>query len=254
MGGTNVSDYVVSLDVISNIGDVAYIVTRLIALIAIFFGLIFYFGRLSKENYTLKKYSKFETDLKNYAVGLVITLAIIFISSVLFVTLFDITIPSDTSASLLLIIWMLIWMSIYLLILDQVNGIKSSIINVVSSVIWFFVCVGIPFFIIITYQDSLLVPIIISILLFGVAICGFVFYSGKTSPITKHDLVIHTIERGPPLQDLTLYQTTDVDYRFVKLDDEGKIIKEVVIPISQVKQIVYEKPEEIKTPEDQEAD
>jgi len=243
-----------TLDTLSYIGDVSYDLARLLglmALLVVFFGLVYYFGKLSKEKYVLKKYGRFETDLTNHAAGLVITLFLLFSSLILIAGFINQSLPpeiTDLDIALVLI-WVLIGTVLSIILLSFLNeripqpdsissSVLSSFFTITIIILFGFIALFIAVFILKKFPEFILQNVVTSTFLLISLILGGAFYSGRTAP-HKRPMVLIYLENGETLNGLSLYQTTDVDYRFVKQDEKGKIQKEVVIPISNVKKIVY---------------
>src|SRR3989304_8475111 len=91
----SVGNFTVISDEVVKWSDAAYSVGRLLALFVILFGLIDYYGKLSREKYKLKKPSRIETDLKIYARGLAFLIVLLLIVALIApIVKFDATIFS----------------------------------------------------------------------------------------------------------------------------------------------------------------
>lgn len=247
---SNAWNFTIGLAEVVKWSDVAYSVGRLLVLFIISFGLLYYLGRLSREGYKLKKPSRFETDLMNYAWGLLITLTLLTI-----VVIIALNVPPEMlgSPAILglfgLVEWALI-MALFIYLYSKKSGhaIKKTILEKLRGSIIFWFSLGvilpiiilfvllvfvIPILILVAYPNQQQLFIYLHSL---VILIAFPFLIGRFTRPPEHEVSVYLSDTAKTLENLVLYQTTDVDYRFRKGDEE------IVIPISRVQKIVYKTP------------
>lgn len=245
----NIGNLTISLSTVIEVSDATYGIARVFVLAIIFFGLLYYLGKLSREGYRLKKPSRFETDLRNYAVGLLITLTLVTMIVIIVQNVPPEILSSPTVLGILgLVEWALLISAlfIYLYSKEPRQAIKKTIREKLKESIIFGFSFGlilfalfvllvliIPILIIVLYPNQLLFSVYLDLLIVLIA-CPLLI--GRLTPPEERRVSVYLTDTTEPLENLVLYQTTDVDYRFKKGNEE------IVIPISRVQKIVYKTP------------
>lgn len=249
---SNPGNFSVGLTEVIKWSDATYSIGRLLVLFIIVFGLLYYLGKLSRETHKLKRPSRFETDLRNYAEGLVFLIVLLSMAAVI-ATYFTSGILDrlDSTVSIFFLLGsiesaliVLIIPSIYTKFLEGENKTKTfwKPLRVFMRYVSFGVVIGlicallmiiVPVLIVVfasSYQQQIFY---LSILIVFLLLVGYPFLSGRFSQPPEHKVSVYLSGSNEPLEDMVLYQTTEVDYRFKKGDAE------IVIPISKVQKIVY---------------
>ncbi len=244
---SNAGNFTVGLaEVVKYWSDAAYSVGRLLVLLAIFFGLLYYLGKLLKEPYKLKKPSRFEIDPKNFAWGL--GFLIILLTMVVMITP---SVKRETAqipvfiGFLGVVEWVLLFVTSFVYVRTYPKGPIQTNKGLLRESIVFGFSFGL-FFLFMFFLLVFIIPILAIIfpnqqqllLYLGILIVLVAnpFLIGALTRLSEPEVSVYLSDSSEPLENLILYQTTDVDYRFKKRNEE------IMIPISQVQKIVYKTP------------
>jgi len=247
---------------ISTIGDIADIIYKLLIIfvgVALTIGYIYYLGEQTKRKFKLEKKSSFFAKIRIAMIGGFLSIISFILFSYLIITgplkysftdFIESLVNSTDYKNLIILTSMIFTFPNSAIISYIILNFRCKEKNMVSKVLISHV-IGASVTIIWAVVSSFFYgPVIVHILIFLIILFFFlvpfgIFLLGFSTnlPTKKVDVITKT---GDDKYNLNLYQTTSTDYRLI--DDDGN---EYIIPISNVKMLVYKNPH-LKVEEDSE--